>query len=199
MDEDILNNIFTPFFTTKEQGVGTGLGLSMVYSIIQLHNGFIDVSSKPGVGSEFQLYLPEKKGLIYENIVIPSNSYNSKKRSGVIMIVDDEQILLQTTGDILMALGYKVIALESGFEAISVFKKKKNDITAIILDMAMPDISGKDTYIQLKKIDKDVKVLLASGFELDNRVKEVLNLGVQGFIQKPFTIERLLNSLDRII
>jgi CheY-like chemotaxis protein len=198
MDEKTITKIFNPFFTTKETEQGTGLGLSMVYSTVKQHNGFIDVYSDKGVGSTFNTYLPvlEKEAAAGE---VAQKKKSIPTGDGLILVVDDEEIMCDMARDILKECGYKTISAENGKEGIEVFKKRRKEITAVLLDMSMPKMSGKETYIKMKEIQPDVRVLLASGFRLDERVDQVLKLGVKEFIQKPFTLEKLARAIDRVV
>jgi PAS domain S-box-containing protein len=198
IDAKIIPNIFDPFFTTKSEQKGTGLGLAMVYHILQLHNGFIDVYSEPGEGTTFKVYLPrleKQEGEIQqtkpEQRLIPG--------SGLILIVDDEEQLRSTSKEILNSCGYEVITAKDGLKGVELFKERHQDITAVLLDMAMPVMSGKDAFIEMKKIDPNLKVLLSSGFKQDKRVKAVLKLGVSGFLQKPFSMLELAKKMSEIV
>lgn len=198
MSQDIQDKIFSPFFTTKSQGAGTGLGLSMVYSIVKQHHGFISVYSEPGEGAVFRLYIPavdegiQKKKAEISNTLLDANG-------GLVLIVDDEDIMRFTAEEILKESGFKVLSAESGAEAIEMYRMYQNDIQLVLLDMAMPELSGKDTYLELQKINPNVNVLLASGFKQDQRVNDVLELGVKGFIQKPYTFEGLIQAIQKQI
>ncbi len=197
MDEDILKNIFDPFFTTKERDQGTGLGLAMVYSIIHHHHGFIDVYSEKGIGSTFNVYFPgiaegeEPEHAGYESVM--------EKGEGTILVIDDEDIVRLMAENILIECGYGVIAAENGREGVEIFRNRYNGINAVLLDMAMPGMSGKEVYAELKNINPGVKVLLASGFRQDYRVDEVIKLGVTGFIQKPYSLGELSRKVKEII
>jgi len=198
MDNDTISKIFTPFYTTKEKEKGTGLGLSMVYNIINQHRGFIDVYSEVGIGSHFSLYLPVAERA--HNDDRPANEVikNICRGEGKILIIDDEEIMRTTSSDILLECGYEPISLETGRAALEYFKKHHHEIKGILLDMVMPEISGKEVYIKLKNIDPSVRVLLSSGFRHDKRIKEIMDLGVQGFIQKPYSLDTLGRAMYNI-
>jgi PAS domain S-box-containing protein len=197
INPQIVPKIFDPFFTTKEEGEGTGLGLAMAYNIIKQHKGFIDVYSQEGIGTTFYVYLPilkhkkEEKNLIVEE-KIPGGE-------GLILVVDDEDIMRQTAKSILEECGYDVILAENGEEAVNIYKARHQDIKAVLLDMVMPKMSGKQAYIEIARINKNVKTLLASGFRKDDRVESILELGVKGFIQKPYGLTKLANSMYDVI
>ncbi len=198
MDKKTLDRMFNPFFSTKDKGAGTGLGLSMVYNIIKQHSGFVDVYSGIGIGSTFNIYLPisEQKLEIEKDkkkkIITPIGE-------GLILVVDDEKLLRKVVKDILEDCGYSVILAENGKIGVDLFRKRYKEIKAVILDMSMPEMSGEEAFIKMKEIDPDVRVLLASGFKQDDRVKKIISLGVNGFIQKPYTFDKLLKKLGETI
>ncbi len=197
MDTQTIAHIFVPFFTTKEKGVGTGLGLSMVYNLVQQHNGFIDVYSEKGVGTTFNIYLPVFKG---RNTL--KNNFKEDhvfRGDGIILIIDDEEIVRKIAGSILTKCGYTVISASGGDEGIRIFSEKHNVIKAVLLDLAMPGMSGDRVYEKLKAIDSSVKVLLASGFRQDDRVDAALSKGINMFIQKPYTLEKLAGAIQSLL
>ncbi len=198
MDSYTLAKIFDPFFTTKDQQYGTGLGMAMVYNIVSNHKGFVDVYSEVGVGSTFLIYLPvhiEES----ETIKIPTKKAVLSSGTETVMVVDDEEIMRSIAQSMLKETGYTVVLAASGIEALEIYREKQDEIDIIVLDMAMPKMSGKETYIELKKINPDVKVLLASGFRQDQRVQEALDMGINGFLQKPYVISDLTNMIRGIL
>lgn len=197
MDQKTLAKIFDPFFTTKAEGRGTGLGLSMVYNIIKQHNGFTNVYSQEGFGATFHIYLPIFVGASFEEET--EKKVEIPQGEGLILVVDDEEVMRQTAGSILAECGYSVKMAENGEEAVQIFKKFKNEIKAVLLDMVMPKMSGQQTYFELTKIDNNVKVLLVSGFRQDDRVEAILKMGVKGFMQKPYSMATLANKLSHLI
>lgn len=199
MDSKTISKIFDPFFTTKEEGVGTGLGLSMVYNIILQHEGLINVQSEIGIGTSFNIYLPK----IEDEQKINSQNDDLKdsinKGSGLILVVDDEAMLRKVAKLMLTKCGYEVILAENGIKAIELFKEKHKEIKAVLLDMSMPKMSGKETFIEMKKIDKNVKIIMSSGLKQDKRLIEVMNMGADGFLQKPYTFKDLTDTVQEII
>jgi len=198
MSSQTLTKIFDPFFTTKTDGKGTGLGLAMVYNIIKQHKGYIDVYSQEGIGTTFAIYLSILRSETGEKSVIVTQE-EIMQGEGLILVVDDEEVMRNTAKSILEECGYDVLLTRDGEEGVKVYKQYKEKIRAVVMDMVMPKMSGKQAYLEMKKIDKDVKVLLASGFKQDARVESILELGVKDFIQKPFTLGKLANSLNRVL
>lgn len=119
--------------------------------------------------------------------------------SGLILVVDDEPIMRKVAHNILKSAGYDVLVAKDGQEAISLFKENHQEIKLVLLDMLMPKKSGKEAYLEMKKTRPDLKVLLNSGFKKDERVEEVLNLGIQDFIEKPYTRQQLLKAVHDIL
>ena len=117
----------------------------------------------------------------------------------MILVADDEDIMRQTAKSILEECGYDVILAENGEDAVNIYKAQYQDIKAVLLDMVMPKMSGEQAYIEIARINKDVKTLLASGFRKDDRVESILELGVKGFIQKPYGLVKLANSMYDVI
>lgn len=197
ISSEIISKIFDPFYTTKEKNKGTGLGLAMVYNIIKQHKGFIEVDSELNKGTVFKVYLPvlERVEFQQEEETIES----IPKGKGTILVVDDESIIRNLVSEILKECGYNSIFAYDGLEGLEIYKNRYKEIDLVILDMVMPRMSGKETYIEMKKINPDVKVLLVSGFKKDERVEEALSLGVSKFIQKPYTLNKMANTLHQML
>jgi len=190
--------IFEPFFSTKEKDKGTGLGLSMVYNIIKRLHGYIDVKSELGKGSTFTIYLPEYVASIKDKTTDSLvNAFTPG--SGVILIVDDEIIIRKTAQKILNLCGYETIIAANGREAIEIYKNDYEKINLIILDMVMPEMSGKEVYIALKEINPKLRTLMASGFIQDERVIASMKLGVNAFIQKPYNLSQLSEKVKEVM
>ncbi len=198
MNDYTKERVFDPFFTTKEKHRGTGLGLAMVYNIIKQHNGFIDVYSEAGSGTTFNVYIPSAKdAALHQENVQPQPEH--RMGEGRILMIEDDVTIQKTSRKILRLLGYEVLIAENGLRGIEVFRERRHEIDAVILDMVMPKRSGKETFIELKKMDPDVRVLVSSGFRNDSRIDEVLKMGARGFLQKPYTIEQLSIELAKVI
>jgi two-component system, cell cycle sensor histidine kinase and response regulator CckA len=196
MDEQTKKRIFEPFFTTKDMGRGTGLGLASVYGIVKIHNGIIEVHSEKGHGATFTIYLPASdKEIVGER---PATA-DIVKGTGTILLVDDEDVIADVGSEMLEVLGYKVSVAKSGWEAIETYKKKRNEIDMVILDMIMPDMDGRETFYGLKAIDPGVKVILSSGYSIDARSTKMMEEGCYGFIQKPYNMNTLSQKVKEVL
>ena len=196
MDEKTRERIFEPFFTTRELGKGTGLGLASVYGIIKNHGGFINVESEKGKGTTFKIYLPTTKKDVRERA---GDSGQIVEGSETILLVDDEKIILNVGMELLESMGYQVLVAGNGKEAVEVFEKNQANIDMIILDTIMPEMGGNQTYEKLKEINPGIKVLLSSGYGINDQAVQILANDCDGFIQKPFNLEDLSKSTRAIL
>lgn len=192
--------IFDPFFTTKEKGIGTGLGLSMIYRIVQEHYGFVEFESEVGVGTTFYIYFPVTNEEVEENSLVSSSNIKSVEfASAKILVVDDEPVLRKIAARILESAGHTVLLAENGGEAVDIFEEQGNSIDVVILDLVMPILGGRETYLELIKIRPDIPVIISSGFRKDERIDELIELGVAGFLQKPYTVEQMKDVIREVL
>lgn len=198
MDAKITEKVFDPFFTTKSQGEGTGLGLAMVYNIVKQQQGFINVYSEPGLGSTFNVYLPV---LNREGANAPSgdDQLTVTPGEGLVLVVDDDTVVREMAENILQIAGYTVLTAENGKEGVEKYRQHHGAIKAVVLDMAMPVMSGGEALAEMKKINPDIRVLLSSGFRKDERVEEILGLGGSAFLQKPYGMAALTLAMKKVI
>jgi PAS domain S-box-containing protein len=196
MDEKTRERIFDPFFTTKEMGRGTGLGMATVYGIIKGHQGMIHVYSELGHGTTFTIYLPAS-----DKEVVKEKAATGEIARGTetILVVDDEKMVLEVDRELLESMGYRVYAAGSGQEAISIYMEKKNEIDLVVLDMIMPGISGSETFDRLREINPGIKVLLSSGYSLTGKAQTIMDRGCNGFLQKPFHLEKFSSKVREIL
>lgn len=193
---DILDRIFEPFFTTKEVGKGTGLGLSTVQGIIKSHQGFINVVSEPGKGTEFQIYLPAVESSM------PRESQSTECNGGhgeCILVVDDEPTIRETTETLLEKYGYRVLTARDGIEAIASYSQHQNEIQVILLDSIMPTMDGPTTIQVLEKMNPQVKIITVSGFSNSLNCTPSNHPCVKAFLPKPYPTQDLLKILQQII
>lgn len=194
---EIIDRIFEPFFTTKEVGKGSGLGLSTVMGMIKGHGGFINAYSEVGKGTRFKVYLPAR-----ETREIKSSNSEDKIIEGkgeLILVVDDEAAICDVTKASLEAYNYQAITTHDGLDAIALYAKHKQDISAAIVDMMMPSMDGLTTIRTLQKINPQVKVIASSGLFSHCMSAELASIGVKTFLAKPYTAEQLLQSLHQVI
>ena len=196
MDENVKNKIFDPFFTTKQEGAGTGLGLSTAYGVIKQHGGFISFDTEKGKGTAFHIYLPASDKAI---IPIKSAYGNLESGTGTILLVDDEYTVISVGKLLIEEMGYDVMTAHGGRHALEKFKENIDGIDLVILDIIMPDIDGGKVYTRMKELKPDIKVLLSSGYSKDGYAESILAQGCDGFIQKPFRIERLSSEIRKIL
>lgn len=198
-----LPKIFDPYFTTKQKG--SGLGLATTYSIIKKHDGYIGVESKLGVGTTFYIYLPasQKKTPLHKDSTkagIETYSEMSKKR---ILVMDDEEILREVISQILEQMGYEVELSRDGVEAIELYKKAMElhqPFEVVIMDLTIPGgMGGKETLRRLLEINPQVKAIVSSGYSNDPIMAEYKQYGFRGVIAKPYKIEELSQTLQKVI
>ena len=196
MNEKTRERIFDPFFTTKEMGRGTGLGLAMVYGIIRGHGGAINVTSELGHGTTFTIYLPgSEKNIVVEKTAVAE----TVKGMETILLIDDEPINLEVSGELLESLGYRVYLAGGGQEGLAIYEEKRDEIDMVILDMVMPGISGGETFDRLRKSNPDIRVLLCSGYSINGQAQNILDRGCNGFIQKPYKISHLSQKIRELL
>ncbi len=196
MDEAIKSRIFEPFFSTKERGRGTGLGLASVYGIIKNHGGFIHVESEKDIGTSFIIYLPASNKAVEEEHV-PKDDVQAGQET--VLLIDDEEMIIDIGSKMLESLGYKVMSATGGRTGLRTYEKDRDKIDLVILDMIMPDLSGKETFDALRRMNPSVRVLLSSGYSLDSQAEEIMQSGCKGFIQKPFTMAELSKKIRGIL
>ncbi len=196
MDKKTMEHIFEPFFTTKDLGKGTGLGLASVYGIIKGHRGYIHVDSALDQGTTFYIYLPAIDADVSRQKEHQDELYQGK---GLILLVDDEDVVLEVGAEMLKKLGYEVALARGGQEALEVYRGDQDQIDMVIIDMIMPGMGGGQTYDRLKEMNPAAKVLLSSGYSIDGQASEILSRGCNGFIQKPFDLKNLSQKIRTIL
>jgi len=194
---EILDRIFEPFFTTKEKGKGTGMGLSVVHGIVEAMNGAVQVSSEPGRGTEFRVYLPvvgkgdEKK----ESLTREALPGGSEK----VLLVDDEEAIIAMERQILERLGYEVFPCSGSMEALDTFRARPDQFDLVITDMAMPNLSGDKLAAELVRIRPDIPILLCTGFSETLTEDRIEALGIRGLVLKPIIMKDLALKIRKIL
>lgn len=197
MTPDVLDRIFYPFFTTKEVGKGTGLGLATVQGIVKVHEGFINVYSEPGQGTAFYVYLPA-----FNTTSGPSEEPPKPDQvlgTGMtVLLVDDEPFILQMTSAALQGNGFEVVTANNGVAAVSVFAQRHENIDVVLLDMMMPGMDGLKVLDELRRIHSDAVVIACNGLRTTQREEEALKRGAKAFLTKPYSEEGLLQVLSAV-
>jgi PAS domain S-box-containing protein len=195
----ILDKIFEPFFTTKEVNEGTGLGLSTVMGIVKSHEGVIDVSTDPGRGTTFTVYLPAME-ISGESPRPPARTISAPAGKGeTVLVVDDEASILTIASQSLEAFGYRVFTATNGAEAMTVYAKHQDEIAVVLTDMSMPIMDGAVLIRALAKINPAVKIIAASGLNANDDLAKMSGASVKHFLKKPYTAEALLEALRKVL
>lgn len=198
MDEETQKKIFEPFYTTKGPGKGTGMGLASVYGTAKTHSGSIEVDSRPGHGTTMVLYLP----LISSDTASeeePEMRTDPGKGNAHILFVDDEEFVVDSASMTLERSGYQVSICRNGREAVIYYNENWKTIDLVIIDMVMPEMGGRETFAEMKKLNPQIKALLSSGYSINGEAQEILNEGVAGFIQKPYLRIELTEKVAGIL
>jgi len=192
--EDRLDRVFEPFYTSKEVGQGTGMGLAMVYGIVQSHSGRIRVENRPGGGAGFHIRFP---ALGAGTAVAPEERPVFGR--GRILVVDDESFARDAASELLTSLGYTVTTAENGVEAIRTFEEARGEIDLVVLDIVMPRMGGRECLRSLKRLDPAVRVVLASDWSLEGIGHLGLNQDALGLVEKPFQLVQLSQIVASVL
>ena len=201
MSPETRKRIFEPFFSTKEKGMGTGLGLASAYGIIKNHNGFINCYSELGHGTTFNIYFP----MCEETYPAEEGAKEGDLVEGVpggdetILFVDDDEEIINVGRKILSSLGYTVLVAAGGQAAVDLFVEKEGRIDLVILDYVMPGMGGREVFEALKAMQPDVNVLLSSGYSSTDQVAALIEQGCRGFIQKPYDTVKMSRTIRAIL
>jgi two-component system, cell cycle sensor histidine kinase and response regulator CckA len=194
---EILDRIFEPFFTTKLNGEGTGLGLAMVHGIVAQHGGYTRCYSEPGVGTSFQMYFPISESEFAADPALTREmpAFGSE----TILLVDDDDRVREMARQLLDMGGYKVLVARSGEEALDIYAARKDAISLVILDLIMPGMGGKLCLEELLRLDRDAKVLIASGYSSTRLGMDPRRHGARGFISKPYDAKALFGVVRQVL
>jgi nitrogen-specific signal transduction histidine kinase/CheY-like chemotaxis protein len=217
--EEIRDRIFEPFFTTKPVGKGTGMGLAMVYGITRNHGGWVEVDSTVGKGTTFRVYLPALVGKAPRRIAEGEGGVAKKGRrprasSGrrtapksprgapavpCVLVVDDDEMVRKSLTRMLTSLGYSVVTAASGREAVATYGMFGSSVDVVIIDMAMPDLDGRECFQALHRLNPHVKAILCTGGPGDAATRDMVGQGMVDFIQKPYQAEQLAAAIAKAL
>jgi CheY-like chemotaxis protein len=197
MDAKTREKAFEPFFTTREVGKGSGLGLSIVYGIVKQHQGYITVRSAPGEGSTFEIYLP--LAVQREEIVKPTDFPVPRGGSETILLAEDDEVVNDLLRSILEGFGYCVISAVDGEDAVAKFRENRDRVNLLLSDLVMPRKTGQEIYEEIRSLRPDLKVIFISGYDED--IARGKGVAEKGFpvIPKPFSTSDLLNRVRAVL
>ncbi len=196
---DVCERIFEPFYTTKEPGKGTGIGLATVHTIVKSHGGFLGIESEVGHGTTFKVHLPAEPALSPVPLQETGPGELPRGCNELVLIVDDEFSIRDITQQTLETFGYRVITASDGAEAVALYAKQGQQVAVVITDMMMPVMDGEALIRVLMRIHPGVKIIAASGLNVSENVAKASRAGVQDFLPKPYTSETLLKRIRDVL
>jgi len=199
ISKDVQDRLFDPFFTTKGERTGTGLGLAVVYGVVQKHNGFIEVKSELGRGSSFEMYFPALESELKEESAhnLPKPAFSNGK--GTVLIVEDQDQVRNLAVHTLQNCGYTVFAAEDGSSGLALYRENAEKINLVVLDVIMPKMGGRECFENMRMVNPNVKVLIITGYTVDGSAQDFLKEGAVGLIEKPFDLNTFTNTVCKFI
>ncbi|HVN95443.1 MAG TPA: response regulator [Syntrophorhabdaceae bacterium] len=199
IDEDLKSKIFEPYFSTKENGFNLGMGLYLVDRVIKDHGGFIEIESKKEKGTKFILYMPVPTATVTREIVKQVSFKKEILKGKSILVVDDEEMIRELAKGVLADTGIRIFEAVSGDQAISIFKKHRDYIDVVFLDVIMPGLKGDEVLKRLREIRKNIKVIISSGFMSEDQRDKLKGFTIEAFLDKPFKDEDILASIIEVL
>jgi len=196
MPQNILDRIFDPYFTTKEKGEGTGLGLSVTIGIVDSHSGGIQVESTENIGTTFIVYLPSSNGPLEASILTPSEIPTGNER---ILFVDDESLFIEMGRDILSGLGYQVTCIQSSTEALDRFSQIPDQYDLVITDQTMPKMTGLELIEKLKSLRPEIPVIICTGFSENIQAGDPLISNISKILFKPYSMIDIAMAIREVL
>ena len=199
MDEETKRRIYDPFFTTKEVGKGTGLGLALTHSIVTDHGGYIDVETQPGKGTTFSIYLPISDQITEENPAPELSMQDASGGTETILLIEDEEMLRELITAVIESKGYSVLTAADGEDGVDLFTRRQSEIAVVISDLGLPKLSGDEVLRRIRSINPSARFIAASGFIEPNVKSKLLEIGVTHFVQKPYLLAEILQTIREVI
>jgi len=191
---ELRERVFEPYFSTKTPERGTGLGLATVFGIVETHGGTIEIADGVGGrGTTMRVRLPAAR--VVAERERPHVPREIPEGSGTVLVVDDDELVRRSVASALRSLGYDTIEADGGAEALEVYRDRKHDLRAVVLDMVMPGMNGRATFAAMREVDPEIPVVLMSGHTMNEEIQSVLDDGARGFLTKPYSVEMLARSI----
>lgn len=192
MDEEVLQKVFEPYFSTKNKFNGTGLGLSVVFGTVKSHSGYINVTSKPNTGTRFEIFIPA----LIRNDMPPKKKIKDKENN-IVMLVDDDTNVLDVEAAMLEDLGYDIVKFNNPYDALNYYKTEAKKISFSVIDIRMPELSGKELFEEMQLLNEDAAVIFITGYVQQSDYEELMNRGLT-IIEKPFTYDQLSEVIAKM-
>jgi len=196
MDDETRSRLFDPFFTTKFSG--RGLGLSAMLGILRSHSAGVRILTREGEGTSFKLFFPASQASP-ASLPPPAELPPAEVPAGRVLVVDDEPDILEATAELLDALGFRVATARDGLEALELFQANPGDYALVLMDLTMPRMDGREALRAMRALDPGMKIVLCSGFDRADVARDELCSGMTGFLQKPYTIQTLRETMQRAL